>query len=59
MSNIIRERVTSVYHWNDTLFSFKTSRNDSFRFHNGHFTMIGIEVEEAADASLQYRQRKL
>lgn len=45
MSNIIRERVTSVHHWNETLFSFRTSRNDSFRFHNGHFTMIGIEVE--------------
>lgn len=45
MSNLIRERVTSVHHWNDTLFSFKTSRNEAFRFHNGHFTMIGIEVE--------------
>lgn len=45
MSTIIRERVTSVHHWNETLFSFKTSRNDAFRFHNGHFTMIGIEVE--------------
>ncbi|WP_260292805.1 ferredoxin--NADP reductase [Sedimenticola hydrogenitrophicus] len=45
MSNLIRERVISVHHWNDTLFSFKTSRNDAFRFHNGHFTMIGIEVE--------------
>lgn len=45
MSTLIREQVTSVHHWNDTLFSFKTSRNDSFRFHNGHFTMIGIEVE--------------
>ena len=46
MSNIIRERVTSVHHWNDTLFSFKTSRDPGFRFKNGHFTMIGIEQED-------------
>ena len=39
MSNIIAERVISVHHWNDTLFSFKTSRDPSFRFKNGHFTM--------------------
>ncbi|MGB1905727.1 MAG: ferredoxin--NADP reductase [Spongiibacter sp.] len=45
MSNIISERVTSVHHWNDTLFSFKTSRDPSFRFANGHFTMIGLERE--------------
>ena len=42
MSNIIAERVISVHHWNDTLFSFKTSRDPSFRFKNGHFTMIGL-----------------
>ena len=45
MSNIISERVISVHHWNDTLFSFKTSRDPSFRFKNGHFTMIGLENE--------------
>ncbi|GAB3377254.1 ferredoxin--NADP reductase [Spongiibacter taiwanensis] len=45
MSNIMRERVISVHHWNDTLFSFKTSRDPSFRFENGHFTMIGLEQE--------------
>lgn len=45
MSNIMRERVVSVHHWNDTLFSFKTSRDPSFRFENGHFTMIGLEQE--------------
>ncbi len=27
MSNLIKEKVTSVHHWNDTLFSFKTSRD--------------------------------
>ena len=46
MSNIMRERVLSVHHWNDTLFSFKTSRDPSFRFENGHFTMIGLQQED-------------
>lgn len=44
MSNLNIERVTSVRHWNDTLFSFTTSRNPGFRFKNGHFTMIGLET---------------
>ncbi|WP_137936844.1 ferredoxin--NADP reductase [Chitinivorax sp. B] len=39
------ERVLSVHHWNDTLFSFKTTRDQGLRFHNGHFVMIGLEVE--------------
>ncbi|MBN9429951.1 MAG: ferredoxin--NADP reductase [Burkholderiales bacterium] len=39
------ETVTSVHHWNDTLFSFRTTRDQSLRFHNGHFVMIGLEVE--------------
>ncbi|MBA3981585.1 MAG: ferredoxin--NADP(+) reductase [Alcanivorax sp.] len=46
MSNLNRETVTSVRHWNDTLFSFTTSRDPGFRFKNGHFTMIGLEVED-------------
>jgi ferredoxin--NADP+ reductase len=45
MSNFNTERVLSVHHWNDTLFSFKTTRDPAFRFHNGHFVMIGLEVE--------------
>ncbi len=45
MSSFCRERVLSVHHWNDTLFSFKTSRDPAFRFKNGHFIMIGLEVE--------------
>lgn len=44
MSNFNTERVLSVHHWNDTLFSFKTTRNPTLRFHNGHFVMIGLEV---------------
>lgn len=39
-----QEDVLEVKHWNDSLFSFKTSRPDALRFHNGHFVMIGLEV---------------
>ena len=45
MSNLNEERVLSVRHWTDTLFSFTTTRNPTFRFKNGQFTMIGIPVE--------------
>lgn len=45
MANLITEKVTSVHHWNDTLFSFRTTRQPGFRFENGHFTMIGLEHE--------------
>lgn len=38
------EQVLSVRHWNDTLFSFTTTRDPSLRFHNGHFVMLGLEV---------------
>ena len=34
-----------VRHWNDRLFSFATARAPQFRFENGHFVMIGLEVE--------------
>lgn len=44
MSNLISETVTSVHHWNDTLFSFTTTRSQGLRFKNGHFTMIGLEI---------------
>jgi len=45
MANLETERVLDVRHWNDTLFSFKTTRSDHLRFENGHFVMIGMEVE--------------
>jgi ferredoxin/flavodoxin---NADP+ reductase len=45
MSNLTHEQVTSVHHWTDRLFSFKTTRNPAFRFLNGQFAMIGLEVE--------------
>jgi ferredoxin--NADP+ reductase len=44
MASIGTESVLSVHHWNDSLFSFRTSRDASLRFENGHFVMIGLEV---------------
>ncbi|MCZ6831265.1 MAG: ferredoxin--NADP reductase [Gammaproteobacteria bacterium] len=45
MAELLREQVTDVHHWTDTLFSFKTTRDPGFRFKSGHFTMIGLEQE--------------
>ena len=45
MSNLQKETVTSVHHWTDTLFSFTATRDPSFRFQNGQFTMIGLELD--------------
>ena len=45
MSNLAFETVLEVHHWNESLFSFKTTRSQSLRFHNGHFVMIGLQAE--------------
>jgi ferredoxin--NADP+ reductase len=45
MRNTITETVTNVHHWNDSLFSFKTTRLPTFTFENGQFVMIGLEVD--------------
>jgi ferredoxin/flavodoxin---NADP+ reductase len=45
MSNFNQETVVSVHHWTDRLFSFKTTRNPAFRFQNGQFTMMGVEIK--------------
>ncbi len=37
--------VTDVHHWTDRLFSFRTTRDPSFRFENGQFAMIGLIVD--------------
>ncbi|KRB08786.1 ferredoxin--NADP reductase [Lysobacter sp. Root690] len=39
------ERVIEVRHWNDSLFSFRTTRDPGFRFDSGHFVMVGLEVD--------------
>jgi len=46
MSAFNEERVLSVHHWTDRLFSFTTTRDPSLRFSNGHFTMIGLRVND-------------
>ena len=46
MSALLEERVLSVHHWTDRLFSFTTTRDTSLRFSNGHFTMIGLRVND-------------
>ncbi len=44
MSAFSEERVLSVHHWTDRLFTFTTTRDPALRFSNGHFTMIGLKV---------------
>ena len=46
MSAFNEERVLSVHHWTDRLFTFTTTRDASLRFSNGHFTMIGLRVND-------------
>ena len=46
MSAFLEERVLSVHHWTDRLFSFTTTRDPALRFSNGHFTMIGLKVND-------------
>ena len=45
MSAFLTENVTNVRHWNESLFSFRTTRDQAFRFVNGQFVMIGLQVE--------------
>ena len=42
MSAFLEEKVLSVHHWTDRLFSFTTTRDQALRFSNGHFTMMGL-----------------
>ena len=44
MSPFNEEKVLSVHHWTDRLFTFTTTRDASLRFSNGHFTMLGLHV---------------
>jgi len=45
MSTLSPQRVLSVHHWNDSLFSFRTTRDAGLRFINGQFVMLGLEQE--------------
>ncbi|MGF7161195.1 ferredoxin--NADP+ reductase [Rhodoligotrophos appendicifer] len=44
MAALAPQTVLDVRHWTDRLFSFKTTRDASFRFENGQFVMIGLAV---------------
>jgi ferredoxin--NADP+ reductase len=46
MSNFTQGRVSNVHHWTDTLYSFTATRDPSFRFRNGEFTMMGLPINE-------------
>ncbi len=43
---LLEETVLKVKHWTDKTFSFTTTRNQSFRFKNGEFAMIGLSINE-------------
>ena len=45
MSNFHQEKVVSVRHWTDRLFSFRTTRNPGLRFRSGQFVMMGLPGE--------------
>ena len=45
MASISTQSVTEVHHWNESLFSFKTTRDSSLRFENGHFVMVGLPID--------------
>ena len=42
---LLSETVIDIKHWTNKTFSFKTTRNKTFRFKNGEFAMIGLEIE--------------
>jgi ferredoxin--NADP+ reductase len=45
-ANVHAERVVSVTHYTDRLFSFRITRPQSFRFRSGEFVMIGLPNAE-------------
>ena len=42
---ILKEKVLEIHHWTEKTFSFKTTRDRAFRFKNGEFAMIGLEID--------------
>ena len=45
MANYREETVLHVHHWDERVFSFRTTRDPGFRFDNGQFVMIGLNVD--------------
>lgn len=54
MNNLHTETVLSVHHWDENLFSFKTSRDKGLRFRNGEFVMIGLPLENGKKVMRAY-----
>jgi ferredoxin/flavodoxin---NADP+ reductase len=44
MSAFADQQVLSVHHWTESLFTFTVTRDPALRFRNGHFTMIGLRI---------------
>lgn len=44
--NVFAEKVTAVKHYTDSLFKFRMTRPDNFRFRSGEFVMIGLPNAE-------------
>lgn len=44
-AGLTTQQVTRVHHWTDRLFTFATTRNQGLRFENGHFVMLGLEID--------------
>ena len=42
------QKVLTVHHWNESLFTFTCTRGSSLRFESGHFVMVGIIVDGRA-----------
>ena len=42
--SLLKEKVLEIHHWTEKTFSFKTTRDMGFRFKNGEFAMIGLEI---------------
>ena len=48
---MLKEKVIEIKHYSDRLFSFKTTRDKTFRFKNGEFAMIGLDVDTTVKGS--------
>lgn len=40
------ERVLSLHHWTPSMLSFRITRPENFRFTPGHYTRLGLEMED-------------
>jgi len=45
MAAVRQEKVVDVHHWNDSLFSFRTTRDPGLRFDSGQFIMVGLPLD--------------